>query len=138
MARLESVCVRKSTEGSNPSPSAKREFYQLKDSFCKIMVYIYWLSIFVWLPLIVLWAINWRYLLQYRKTFLYCVIWALIFSIPWDIWAVRADIWHFPQDTNVGFRISGLPLEEYFFMIFVTMLLSTVVLLLKKRFAGSV
>ena len=98
------------------------------------MAYIYWLIIFVWLPIIVLWAVNWKYLSQYKKTFLYCVIWALIFSIPWDIWAVRADIWRFPQDTNIGVLICGLPLEEYFFMIFVTMLVSTVVLLLKKYF----
>ena len=99
------------------------------------MVYIYWLTIFVWLPLIILWALNWKYLSQYKKTFLYCVIWALIFSIPWDIWAIRTDIWRFPADTNIGVLIGGLPLEEYFFMIFVTMLVSTVVLLLRKFFA---
>ena len=101
------------------------------------MSYIYWLTIFVWLPTIVLWAINWKYLSQYKKTFLYCIIWALIFSIPWDIWAVKAQIWNFPQDTNIGLWIGGLPIEEYFFMVFVTVLISTVVLLLRKRFAPS-
>lgn len=100
------------------------------------MTYIYWLTIFVWLPIIVLWAINWKYLSQYKKTFLYCIIWALIFSIPWDIWAVRVDIWHFPADTNIGILIGGLPVEEYFFMIFVTMLVSTITLLLKKSLAA--
>ena len=99
------------------------------------MAYIYWLTLFVWLPIIVLWAINWKYLSKYRKTFLYCTIWALIFSIPWDIWAVKAEIWNFPHDTNVGVLIGGLPLEEYFFMIFVTVLISTVVMLLRKKFA---
>lgn len=97
------------------------------------MNYIYWLSIFVWLPLIVMWVVNWRYLSKYRKTFLYCIIWALIFSIPWDIWAVKSQIWIFPADTNLGVIINGLPLEEYFFMIFVTMLISTAVLLFRKK-----
>ena len=97
------------------------------------MAYIYWLIIFVWLPIIVLWAINWKYLSQYKKTFLYCIIWALIFSIPWDVWAVQTQIWLFPQDTNIGFWIGGLPLEEYLFMIFVTLLISTIALLLRKR-----
>jgi lycopene cyclase domain-containing protein len=101
------------------------------------MTYIYWLSIFVWLPIIVLWAMNWTYLSRYTRTFLYCVIWSLLFSIPWDIWAVKAQIWIFPQNTNVGLQIGGLPLEEYFFMIFVTILISTVVLLLRKKLALS-
>ncbi len=99
------------------------------------MTYIYWLSIFVWLPIVVLWVTNWKYLSKYRKTFLYCIIWALVFSIPWDIWAVKAQIWNFPQDTNVGIWVSGLPLEEYLFMIFVTVLISTVAMLLRKRLA---
>ena len=102
------------------------------------MAYIYWLFTFVWLPLIILWVANWKYLVKYRNVFLYCIVWALVFSIPWDIWAVKADIWHFPEDTNVGIWIGGLPLEEYFFIIFVTMLISTVVLLLRKPFIGSV
>lgn len=101
------------------------------------MAYIHWLAIFVWLPIIVLWAINWKYLSRYRKTFAYCVIWALLFSIPWDIWAVEAQIWSFPQDTNIGLWINGLPLEEYLFMIFVTILISTIVLLFRKKFASS-
>ncbi len=97
------------------------------------MAYIYWLSIFVWLPLLILWAINWKYLARYKKTFLYCIGWALLFSIPWDIWAVQKQIWIFPHNTNIGVWIGGLPMEEYLFIIFVTMLISTTVLLLKKR-----
>ena len=70
--------------------------------------------------------------MQYKRVFIYCIIWSLVFSIPWDIWAVRTQIWHFPSDTNIGLWIGGLPLEEYFFMIFVTLLVSTVVLLIRK------
>ena len=102
------------------------------------MAYIYWLSIFVWLPLLILWVVNWKYLSRYKKTFLYCIEWALLFSIPWDIWAVKVQIWLFPQDTNIGLWIGGLPLEEYFFIIFVTMLISTIVLLLRRKFVSPI
>jgi len=97
------------------------------------MAYILWLSIFVWLPLIILWALNWNYLSQYKKTFLYCAGWALLFSIPWDIWAIQTRIWIFPPETNIGIWIGGLPMEEYFYIIFVTVLISTITLLIKKR-----
>ena len=97
------------------------------------MNYLVWLFLFVWSPLILMWVLNWRYLLQYKHTVLCCIGWALLFSIPWDVWAVRTQIWLFPSDTNVGFWIAGLPLEEYLFMIFVTMMISTVTLLLKRR-----
>ena len=98
------------------------------------MEYIQWLSIFVWAPLLVLWILNWQYLSRYKQTFLYCIGFALLFSVPWDILAVQTQIWQFPQDTNLGIWISGLPLEEYLFMIFVTLLISTTTLLIKRRF----
>ena len=101
------------------------------------MAYLHWLIIFVWLPLVILWTANWKYLARYKKTFLSCIGWALAFSIPWDLWAVQAQIWLFPQDTNIGLGIGGLPLEEYLFMIFVTMLISTITLLIKRRIETS-
>lgn len=97
------------------------------------MEYLYWLTIFVWTPLIVLWARNWAYLFLYKKTILYCIGWALLFSVPWDLWAILTKIWIFHPDTNVGVWIGGLPLEEYFFIVFVTMLVSTTALLFKRR-----
>ncbi len=98
------------------------------------MAYLYWLAVFVWLPLLALWILNWEYLWRYKRTLLYCVGWALVFSIPWDLWAVHTQIWLFPKDTNLGIWIAGLPVEEYLYMIFVTLLISTLVLVLKKQF----
>ncbi len=97
------------------------------------MEYVIWLTIFIILPTVFLWVLNWKYLTQYWKPVIYCAIWALIFSIPWDIWAVYADIWRFHEGTNIGLPILGLPIEEYLFMILVTAQISTVVLLIRKR-----
>jgi lycopene cyclase domain-containing protein len=98
------------------------------------MNYIYWLIVFAWSPILILWIINYKYLVKYKKTFIYCILWSLIFSIPWDMWAIKANIWVFPEGANLGVIINQLPIEEYFFMIFVTMFISTVVLLLKRNF----
>jgi lycopene cyclase domain-containing protein len=81
-----------------------------------------------------MWAFNFEYLRRYKKTFLLSIFCALVFSIPWDLWAVRSQIWSFPENTNLGFIIADLPLEEYLFIIFVTFEISSFALLLKKRY----
>lgn len=95
--------------------------------------YIMWLSIFVWVPTLLLWITNFRILRQYKRTFLFCIFWALIFSVPWDWWAIKTKVWIFPQDTNLGIWFGGLPLEEYLFIIFVTFGVSTLTLVVKNR-----
>lgn len=97
------------------------------------MAYLFWLAIFVWLPLAVLWATHWSYLSRYWRTFLYCALAALIFSIPWDLWAVEMQIWFFPAATHLGPTLLGLPMEEYLFMVFVTLLVATFALVARKR-----
>lgn len=95
--------------------------------------YLQWLTIFVWAPLALLWATNWRLLRGYPRTFTRCIGWALVFSVPWDVLAVRTQIWLFPKEGNLGIWIFGLPLEEYLFMVFVTLLVSTVTIVLRAR-----
>lgn len=96
--------------------------------------YLIWLTIFVWVPIVGLWAYKPKVMWRYRKTLALCIFWALVFSIPWDVWAVRVNVWMFPADTNLGIILGSLPLEEYFFIIFVTLLVASFTLLLKERF----
>ncbi len=95
--------------------------------------YIGWLALFVWLPLLTLWVLYFQTLRRYKRTMIFCVFWALVFSVPWDWWAIRTRIWIFPPDTNVGIWVGGIPLEEYLFIIFVTALISTITLVLRDR-----
>jgi len=97
------------------------------------LTYISWLSIFVWLPLLILWLTNFKLLWKYKNTIGLCVFCALMFSIPWDFWAIQTKIWIFPPDTNIGLWFGGLPFEEYLFIIFVTALLSSITLILRER-----
>jgi len=93
-----------------------------------------WLLLIVCAPTLVLWMFNFDYLKNYKKTLFACILSALAFSIPWDYWAIRINIWKFPTETNVGFWFFGIPLEEYLFMMLVTFYISTITLVLKRKF----
>lgn len=99
-----------------------------------MFIYLKWLLIFVWLPTLFLWLKNFDLLRRYTSTLSLCIIFALIFSVPWDLWAIKTKIWVFPQDTNLGIWFGGLPLEEYLFIIFVTLEIGSLTLVLKHRF----
>ncbi|MEM7225959.1 MAG: lycopene cyclase domain-containing protein [Pseudomonadota bacterium] len=97
------------------------------------MDYIKWLAIFVWLPLGLLWLTNFAILWRCKRTICFCIFWALVFSIPWDLWATLTVIWSFPADTNLGIWIFGLPLEEYLFISTVTAFIASLALVLRGR-----
>ena len=95
--------------------------------------YIYWLIIFVLAPTAIFWIAYPFVIKKYYRTLLLCFICALIFSIPWDIWAQKTNIWYWPANKVIGIYFLGLPLEEYLFIVFVTILISTVVLILREK-----
>ena len=97
------------------------------------LTYMKWLILLVCLPLLILWLTNFKFLSKYKRTLGLCVFSGLLIGIPWDFLAIRARIWEFPQENIVGIWIGGLPLEEYLFLIFVTMLISAITLILKHR-----
>ena len=96
-----------------------------------MLSYLKWLTIFVWIPTLVLWVWNFRVLKRYKKTLLICVGCALLFSIPWDLWAIGTHIWIFPPENIVGIWLFGIPLEEYLFITTVTVEICTLTLVLK-------
>ena len=92
------------------------------------------MGIFMWAPTTVLILLNRQLFLRYKKTLLYSIIAALIFAIPWDIYAVRTGIWYFPDGGNIGLSILGLPLEEYLFMTTSTLGFAFLTIFLKYKF----
>lgn len=87
----------------------------------------------MWLPTIILWFLFPLVFKKYWKVLVMCALWALVFSVPWDIWAKRTRIWDWPAENVLGIYIQGLPLEEYFFIIFVTVLISTITLVFYQK-----
>jgi lycopene cyclase domain-containing protein len=95
--------------------------------------YVLWLVLFVLAPLGVLWSLYFRYLWQYKRTLWTCILFALLFSVPWDVVAVKANIWNFPKSSVLGIWFLNLPIEELFFMVFVTFLYATTALVVKLK-----
>src|SRR3989344_9626467 len=95
--------------------------------------YLLWLIIFVVIPLILLWSLNFSYLIKYRVVFLLAIIGSLLFAIPWDIIAVNENIWYFTEPEIIGIWIFNLPIEEYLFIFLLTFFVSTIALLLCKK-----
>ncbi|MBI3379960.1 lycopene cyclase domain-containing protein [Candidatus Gottesmanbacteria bacterium] len=97
------------------------------------MNYLIWLFIFVWIPTIVLWTFKFPLLWRYKKTLLYAMIFAVVFSFPWDVIAIHLRIWYFPNGKNLGIKIFEVPLEELLFMMTVTLLIGSITILLKYK-----
>lgn len=99
--------------------------------------YLLWLLLFVWLPTLLIWVGNFHLFWKYKHTILCTVVLTLLFSIPWDIYAIKSGIWYFPKPSVVGIFFLSIPLEEYLFMATVALLISSVTILVKYKFNKS-
>ncbi len=99
------------------------------------MLYAYpiWLVGFLVFPLAVLWAIKFRDLVKYRRIFLKVILGALIYFVPWDVFAVQNRFWFFEGSHTSGLRALGLPLEEYLYIICMTLWLTSITALWLER-----
>lgn len=96
------------------------------------MDYILWLLLVVWIPLALLWIRHFHYLKGYLRTFRFVIVASLIITIPWDILAVRADIWHYFEGHILGVWFLWLPIEEYLYILTVSVYIATGTLLLRR------
>lgn len=97
------------------------------------MGYLLWLMSSFSIVTILLWFFQFNLLWRYKKSISLTIFFAFIFSIPWDILAVKNNIWFFPKEGNMGIFIAGLPIKEYLFMFIVTLFISTLTILIKYR-----
>lgn len=95
--------------------------------------YLLWVVIFLVLPLSIMWLMNVSYLKKYLKTYAVCLLFVVLFSVPWDYMAWKLQIWTFPPDRVLGVWIMHVPIEEDLFYIFAAMNYVTVTLLLRRR-----
>ena len=96
-------------------------------------MYLLWLTLFVCIPLLILWFFQFKLLIKYWKTLFYSVCGTWIISIPWDFYAVTNHIWYFPSRGISGIYFGVLPIEEYLFMAFVTLLLASITIVIKYK-----
>lgn len=88
--------------------------------------YMQWLMWSIWLPTIVVWILFFNILKNYPKTLIKVIIGCLLFGITWDYFAIKTNIWYYPQECCIDQRIWGLPLEEYAWVASAALLISSV------------
>ena len=91
--------------------------------------YLIWLILFELVPLILLWLWQFKLLRKFKLTLTYSVIGSIIFGWVWDFISIQQKVWFFSHPYIVGIWIAGLPLEEYLFIIFTTLLVSTITII---------
>lgn len=95
--------------------------------------YIIWLTIFVWLPLAILWSVYPFVIQKYWKIVFSMASLSCLGGIPWDLWAVHKGIWYWTAGKTIGLSWLVLPLEEYLFIFFVPMLVATLTIIFYKK-----
>jgi len=98
------------------------------------MQYLLWLLIFVGIPLIIMRVFNHKVLWPHKRTMLLVSFFSLLYCTPWDHLAVYFGQWFFPKESTVGINLGLLPIEEYCFFIFVSMLICCFTLILRDKF----
>ncbi len=96
--------------------------------------YPLWLLISVISPLVLLWIFRFNLLIKYKEALILAPIGSLIFSVLWDYIAIKEKIWYFTESHIFGIWFLGLPVEEWIFIIFVTLLFSSITVLLWEKY----
>lgn len=94
--------------------------------------------IFVWLPTLLIWVFNFRFLWRYKKTLIYVMFFATMISTLWDIHAIQNNIWFFPRGGHLGIYIYTIPIEEFLFMATVTLMVSSITIIAKYKLSSDV
>ena len=96
------------------------------------VTYLVWLALFIGLPLLLL--LGGRAQLWARRRALgWTVIGSLVGGWLWDAAAVRLGLWYYDPGHIAGIWFLGLPLEEWLWIVGVTLLFGSVTVLLKER-----
>lgn len=72
----------------------------------------------------------------YKLAFLITI--AVVSTIPWDSYLIRANIWSYPEHVVLGLTIFSIPVEEVFFFVIQTYNTTLLYLILSKPILGPV
>lgn len=89
------------------------------------LTYLIWLGLFIGLPLFGL--LRWRQLLWRRRRALgWATLGSLVGGWLWDMLAVRFALWYYDPAHIAGIWFGGLPLEEWLWIVGVTLLFGAI------------
>lgn len=85
-------------------------------------------------PLAIMWVVFFPMLWKYHRAVIASTALALIVGIPWDIFALKAKIWGWPDGCCSLPAVAGLPLEELLWIIFAGVGISTITLIIRDTY----
>lgn len=94
--------------------------------------YLLWLALFIGIPLLI--ELRWyRQLWQQRRAILWALVGSLVGGWLWDAAAVRFHLWYYEPERIAGIWWLGLPLEEWLWIVGVTLLFGFLTVILAER-----
>lgn len=97
------------------------------------MTYLIWLALFVGLPLLALALAARRRLWPRRRALAWTLLGALAGGWAWDAGIVKLGTWDYIPEHIAGVWIGGLPLEEWLWIVGVTLMFAMLTILIEER-----
>ncbi|MFN8567937.1 MAG: lycopene cyclase domain-containing protein [Kouleothrix sp.] len=98
--------------------------------------YMIWLALFVGLPLLGLGLAARRQLWRQRRALGLTLAGALAGGWAWDAGIVRLGAWDYDPAHIAGIWIGGLPLEEWLWIVGVTLMFGAITVVIEARGRG--
>ena len=95
--------------------------------------YMIWLALFVGLPLVGLVLVARRQLWRQCRALAWTLLGAVVGGWAWDAGIVKLGAWDYNPDNIVGQWIGGLPLEEWLWIIGVTLMFGALTVVIEER-----
>lgn len=95
--------------------------------------YLIWLGLFVGLPLLTLATFAWRQLWRRRRALGWTLLGALAGGWAWDAGIVKLGAWDYDPRHIANIWLGGLPLEEWLWIVGVTLMFAALTVVLAER-----
>ena len=95
--------------------------------------YTVFMSIFCWLPLLLIWIKHHKRLLQYKDIFKRVLLISIPLYLVWDNLEVYFLAWRFNSEKIFGIYLPYSPIESLLFTITVVLIISSVTVLLYEK-----
>jgi lycopene cyclase domain-containing protein len=95
--------------------------------------YLIWLALFIGLPVAFLW---WRWpqaIWRQRRALGWTVLGSLVGGWLWDFAAIEVGVWYYDPAYIAGVWLLGMPLEEWLWIVGVTLLFGSVTVVWMER-----
>ena len=95
--------------------------------------YIFYMSVFCFLPLALIWLRHYKKLCKPIKLFGKVLMFSFTLGFIWDILAIHYGAWHYNPDKILNVHFVNMPIEDVLFILAVPFIISSVTVLLHEK-----